>query len=201
MSRIITIGREFGSGGRELGRRLAEELGIQYYDKEILTAIAGETAMTEEYIQRTMERRPFQLLPITIGHSMSIQPDYQLMQMQEIFSAQTDIIRGLADKGDCVIIGRCADYILRDRGPLRVFVYADLEAKVARCMERRTESEKDLTEQDLRRKIPQVDKARAAYYNDYTGQRWGDKKYYDLCINTTHMVIKDVVPYMAKMFR
>lgn len=200
MNRIITIGREFGSGGRELGRRLAEELGIGYYDKEILTEIAKNTSMSEKYIQDFVEGKPKGLFPITIGQSFAYNNDYHIRQMQEIYQAQTEIIHSLAEKGDCVIIGRCADYILRETKPIRLFVYADIDSRVQRCMARRTEDEKGLSEQEMKKKILAIDKNRARYYSDFTGQKWGDKKFYDLCINTTDVEIKKVAPYIARLF-
>ena len=199
MSRIVTIGREFGSGGRELGRRLAEELGIQYYDKEIISEIAKNMSLSENYVQQVVEGKPQRLFPITIGQSFAIAPDYHMMQMQSIYQAQTEIITQLAEKGDCVIIGRCADYILRDKKPFRIFIHADMESRVRRCMERSAENE-NLTEEQMRKKILAIDKDRARYYNDFTGQKWGDKIHYDICINTTDLVIKDIVPYIAKLF-
>ena len=200
MNKIITVGREFGSGGRELGRRLAEELGIGYYDKEILTEIAKNTSLSEKYIQTVVEGKPHGLFPITIGQSFAYNNDYHIRQMQEIYGAQTEIIRSLAEKSDCVIIGRCADYILRAEKPCRLFVYADIESRVQRCMARRTEEEMNLSEQEMKKKILGIDKDRARYYSDFTGQKWGDKKYYDLCINTTDVEIKQAVPYIAKLF-
>ena len=200
MKRIITVGREFGSGGRELGRRLAEELGIGYYDKEILTEIAKNTSLSEKYIQTVVEGKPHGLFPITIGQSFAYNNDYHIRQMQEIYGAQTEIIRSLAEKSDCVIIGRCADYILRAEKPCRLFVYADIESRVQRCMARRTADEMALSEQEMKKKILGIDKDRARYYSDFTGQKWGDKKYYDLCINTTDVEIKQIVPYIAKLF-
>ena len=199
MGRIITIGREFGSGGRELGRRLAEELGLEYYAREILTQIAKHTSMAEEYIQNVVERQPHSLLPITIGRSFAYVEDYAFKQAQAVYQAQSKIIRELAEKSDCVIIGRCADYILRDQKPLRIFVYADLESRIARCMDRRSEGE-DLTEKELKKQIQAMDKNRARYYEFYTGTKWGDKLNYDLCINTTGTVIKEIVPAVAKIF-
>ena len=199
MSRIITVGREFGSGGRELGRRLAEELGIQYYDREIISAIAKDMSMSENYVQQIVEGKPQRLFPITIGQSFAVAPDYHMMQMQSIYQAQTEIVTRLADKGDCIIIGRCADYILKDYKPFRLFIHADIESRVRRCMARRAENE-NFTEDQLRRQILSIDKDRARYYNDFTGQKWGDKRYYDMCINTTDLVIKDIVPYIAKLF-
>lgn len=199
MSKIITVGREFGSGGRELGRRLAEELGIQYYDKEIISEIAKNMSLSESYVQKVVEGKPQRLFPITIGQSFAVAPDYHMLQMQSIYQAQTEIITKLAEKGDCIIIGRCADYILRDSKPFKIFVHADIDSRVRRCMERRTEDE-NFTEEQMRKKIIAIDKDRAKYYNDFTGQKWGDKSYYDICINTTDFVIKDIVPYIAKLF-
>lgn len=200
MNKIITIGREFGSGGRELGRRLAEELGIGYYDKEILTEIAKNTSMSEAYVQTVVERKPQGLFPITIGQSFAGSNDYHIRQIQEIYQAQTEIIHNLAEKSDCVIIGRCADYILRDIKPVRIFVYADIDARVQRCMARRTDDEMNISEQEMKKKILAIDKGRARYYSDFTGQKWGDKAFYDLCINTTAVEIKKAVPYIAKLF-
>ncbi len=199
MSKIITIGREFGSGGRELGRRLAEELGIQYYDKEIISEIAKNMSMSESFVQKVVEGKPQRLFPITIGQSFAVAPDYHMMQMQSIYQAQTEIITKLAESGDCIIIGRCADYILRDFKPFKIFVHADIESRVQRCLERQGENE-NLTADQVRRQILAIDKDRARYYNDFTGQKWGDKRYYDMCINTTDFVIKDIVPYIAKLF-
>lgn len=198
MGRIITIGREFGSGGRELGRRLAEELHIEYYDKELLTEIAKHTSLAEEYIQNVVERQPHSLMPITIGRSFAYGEDYVLKQVQAVYRAQSEIIRDLADKSDCVIIGRCADYILREQNPFRIFVYADMDSRVRRCMERRTEGEIQ-TEKQMKKQIRVMDKNRARYYEFYTGLKWGDKSNYDLCINTSDTVIKEIVPAIAKM--
>ncbi|MBE6973582.1 MAG: cytidylate kinase-like family protein [Ruminococcaceae bacterium] len=198
MGRIITIGREFGSGGRELGRRLAEELQIEYYDRELLTEIAKHTSLAEEYIRNVVERQPHSLLPITIGRSFTYVDDYAFKQAQAVYQAQSKIIRELAEKSDCVIIGRCADYILQDKKPLRLFVYADMDSRVRRCMERRSPGESQ-TEKEMKKQIQTVDKNRARYYEFYTGLKWGDKLNYDLCINTTDVVIKEIVPAIAKM--
>lgn len=198
MGRIITIGREFGSGGRELGRRLAEELHIEYYDRELLAEIAKHTSLAEEYIQNVVERQPHSLMPITIGRSFAYVEDYAFKQAQAVYQAQSKIIRELAGKSDCVIIGRCADYILREQNPFRIFIYADMESRVRRCMERRAEGE-TLTEKEMKKQIRAMDKNRARYYEFYTGLKWGDKLNYDLCINTSGTVIKEIVPAVAKM--
>ncbi|MBQ8549777.1 MAG: cytidylate kinase-like family protein [Clostridia bacterium] len=201
MNRIITIGREFGSGGREFGRRLAEELGIEYYDREIITEISKHTQLSEEYVQQIIEHTPHRLYPITIGHSMAYVEDYSFSQAQAVFEAQAKIVKDLAEKSDCVIVGRCSDYILKDYDTYDIFIYADLDSRVKRCIERRTEDEEVLSEKQLRRKIKRIDRHRAKYYSFYTGRKWGDKASYNLCINTTNAVIKDLVPVIAKIFK
>ncbi|MBO8468740.1 MAG: cytidylate kinase-like family protein [Spirochaetes bacterium] len=193
-NKIITIGREFGSGGRELGRRLADHLQIAYYDKEILTEISKRTQLTEEYVHNVVEHHPYPLLPITIGHSLY--PDMAFQLQQSVYTEQSNIIKEMAAASDCVIVGRCADYILHDIKPFRIFVYADMEARIARCHARAPEGE-HLSDKELKQMIQKVDKGRAKYYEFYTGEKWGDKSSYDLCINTSNVVIKELVPHLA----
>ncbi len=200
MNKIITIGREFGSGGREFGRRLAEELSFEYYDKEIVTEIAKHTQLSEEYIHQIIECTPHRLYPITVGQSMSLVEDYSFSQAQSVFQAQSKILKELAEKSDCIIVGRCADYILREYNPFNIFVYADMESRIKRCMDRRSEEEMVLTEKQIKKRIKSIDRNRARYYSFYTGKKWGDKANYDLCINTTDTVIKDIIPVIAKIF-
>ncbi len=200
MNKIITVGREFGSGGREFGRRLAEELGFEYYDKEIVTEISKHTSLSEEYVKQVVENTPHSLFPITVGHSFTYVDDYTIKRIQSVYSAKEEIIKELAEKSNCVIVGRCADYILKDYNPYKIFVYADMESKVKRCAERMSADEK-LNDKQLIKHIKDVDKRRARYYEFYTDNRWGDKRNYDLCINTTDTVIKEIVPVIAKMFK
>lgn len=200
MNKIITIGREFGSGGREFGRRLAEELGFEYYDKEIVTEISKHTSLSEEYVKQVVESTPHSLFPITVGHSFTYVDDYNIKRIQSVYSAMEDIIKELAEKSNCVIVGRCADYILRDYKPYRIFVYANMESKVKRCA-KRMNSDETLSERKLIKNIKELDKRRAHYYEFYTDLKWGDKKNYDLCINTSDTVIKEIVPVIAKMFK
>ncbi len=197
MSKIITIGREFGSGGRELGRRLAEELGAEYYDKEIITEISKKTSLSEEYVKNVVEKTPHHLYPITIGQSISLVENYYMKQIQSVYSAQANIIREMAEMGNCVIVGRCADYILKDQKPFRIFVYADMESRIRRSLER---AEEPMSEKEMKKYIRMMDKNRAKYYEYYTGRTWGDKENYNLCLNTTDCIIKEVVPHIAKMF-
>ena len=115
-----------------------------------------------------------------------------------IYQEQARIITEMALKSDCVIVGRCADYILKEYKPFRIFVYADIDSKIKRCREKGPEYE-NLTDRELKQKISGMDKKRAKYYELYTGHSWGDKLNFDLCINTSRTVIKEIVPAVAKL--
>ena len=118
MNKIITISREFGSGGREFGCRLAENLGIKYYDKEIISKIANKADLSEGYVKEVVEKRPMPLFPMTIGATFAaVGVYYPLMVEESVYTAQTEVLQELAEQSDCVIVGRCADYILRDYKP------------------------------------------------------------------------------------
>lgn len=202
MNKVITIGREFGSGGREIGRRLAEELGYAYYDNEVITQIVKETSLSEEYIKDVMEAKPQRLFPIRVGTTFSLDDDYSIKQMQDIYAAQTRVIKEMAHRSNCVIVGRCADYILENEKGIqlfRIFVYADIEARVKRCFDRAPEGE-HYTEKEMIKQITRIDKSRASYYNNYTLRKWGDKEFYDFCVNTTGVDIEAMVPHFAKLF-
>lgn len=199
MNKIITIGREFGSGGRELGRRLAEKLQIAYYDQEIIAEIAKRTSMSEQYIQQIVEHRPIVSFPIHTGRSFYPAVNPFLEQSHSIFHEQGNIIREMAEKSDCVIVGRCADYILQDQNPFRIFVYANMESKIKRCREKAPEQEQ-MNDRELEKHILAIDKNRAKYYNYYTDQKWGERLNYDFCINTSKTIIKEIVPVLAKLF-
>lgn len=199
MNRIITISREFGSGGRELGRRLSEELEIAYYDNEIVSEIAKRTELAEHYVESIIERKQVSSFPIHIGRSFYPTQNPAFGLQQNILIEQHRVIKEMAEKSDCVIVGRCADYILREYQPFRIFVYADMDSKILRCRDRAPENE-HLTDKEMKKQIAMIDRDRAAYYQDYTGQKWGDKLNYDLCINTAHTEIKEIVPALAKLF-
>ena len=198
MNKIITVGREFGSGGREFGRRLSEELHFAYYDQEIIREISKRTSLSEQYIQSIVEHRPSFSFPIHIGQSFYPLSNPAFEQTMAIYQEQARIITEMALKSDCVIVGRCADYILKEYKPFRIFVYADIDSKIKRCREKGPEHEK-LTDRELKQKISGMDKKRAKYYELYTGHSWGDKLNFDLCINTSRTVIKEIVPAVAKL--
>jgi len=195
MHKIITIGREFGSGGRELGKRLAEKLEIPFYDKEILTAIAEESGLAHSYVEEIVEGKIVHYYPIMIGRTFAYQ-DVSLFPNDVVFSKQSEIIRRMAEKGSCVIVGRCADYILRDMQPLNIFVYADLESRMERCFKRAPETE-HFSPAEMKKHIQKTDKKRADYYQFYTGMSWGDKANYDICVNTSRLDIKRLAAGLA----
>lgn len=184
MKRIITIGCEFGSGGREFGRRIAEKLQNAYFDQEIITEIAKRTAMSEEYVRQIEEMRPTMSFPIQIGHSFYMTSDAMFHPDLSIYTKQHDLLRELAMKSACVIVGRCADYVLKELNPIRIFAYADMPSKIKRCMERHPEGE-NLNETQMKKSIEKIDRSRAKYYSFFSGQKWGARENYDLLINTS----------------
>lgn len=202
MNQIITIGREFGSGGRELGKRLSELLGYAYYDKEIIEEIAKRTQLAESYVHQIVEQQTGVFFPITIGrtlhHVHPVGSDYMLRQYTAVYTEQANVLREMAEKSNCIIVGRCADYILKEQKPFRLFVYADMDSKVERCKKKAEDSE-GLSDNDLRRKIRRVDKSRAKYYQYYTGHTWGSRANYDLCVNTSTISVKECAEALANM--
>lgn len=198
--KIITISREFGSGGRELGKRLADELGIPCYDHEIIEMIAKENGFDERYVANVSEKSIEAAYPLTIGHRFAM-PALQIMdQPIRVAAAQRQIIENFAKQSDCVIVGRCADVILEDMKPLNLFVYADLPSKVQRCMDRAPEGE-NLSRNELERMIRQIDKQRAQHHQMYSDLKWGAKEAYHLCVNTSGKEIKSLIPALAQYVR
>ena len=196
MRKIITISREFGSGGRELGKRLAEALGMAYYDREIVTALAERSGLAEQYIEHISERGVSWYYPITYSRTLTVPPSFSQLHL-DVLSQQNRLLRELAEKSDCVMVGRCADIILQEYHPLNLFVYASLESKLARCRQRET-LEEHFTDRELRRKMAQIDRGRARHRKVVDGSRWGDKTAYHLCVNTTGLEIKSLVPSMRE---
>jgi len=198
MNKIITIGREFGSGGRELGRRLAEELGIAYYDREIIAEIAKRTELSEQYVQQIVEHRPLNLMPITIGHSICPVPHPLMEQNQEIYRQQAQILTEMSEKSDCVLVGRCADYVLRERKDLlSVFIHAPVAFRADRA-QKVYEKEAGNMEDFVRKK----DKKRAAFYNYFSQNKWGDARHYHLAISSVYGVdfAVEVLKHAAESF-
>ena len=198
MNKIITIGREFGSGGRELGKRIAENLKIAYYDKEIIMEISRKTSLAEDYIQQIIENKPIMSFPITIGSSFYPVFNPILDSTNVIYTEQSNTLINMAKASDCVIIGRCADYILQEYNPFKIFVYSDMKSKIKRCREKASKDE-NLTDKELKQQINDIDKNRSKYYQFFTGKKWGDRMNYDLCVNTSNLSVKEIANVISKI--
>ncbi|MBQ9782898.1 MAG: cytidylate kinase-like family protein [Clostridia bacterium] len=196
---IITISREFGSGGRELGKRLADELGYAYYDKEIVSAIAEKNNLDEHYVAYALEGGAFRNFPVHFGRTFSYSPTLMANE-SKLLSEQNKLIKEFAAQGNCVIVGRAADVILREHRPFNLFVYADMASKIQRCQERAQEDE-HLSARQMEKKIKKIDADRKRYHGIISDIPWGDKRGYHLCVNTTDREIKTLVPIVASYIR
>ncbi len=180
MKRIITISREFGSGGRSIGKLVAEKLGYRFFDSELVNKVAQRSGFSPEFIEESGEyasARSSLLFALATASQYSADG---LSMHDRLYIEQTKIIEEIAAEGECVIVGRCADFILRDRKDcLNVYIHADMESRAKRIVERYGECdkspEKRLTEKDQKRKV---------YYKNYTGRNWGQAQNYDICLNS-----------------
>ena len=186
---IITIGREYGSAGREIGRKIAEDFGVKLYDKEMLARAAKESGICEEIFESHDEKPTNSFLyslvmdTYSMGHSTAAFAEMPLNH--KIFLAQFNAIKDIAKEGPCVIVGRCADYALADfPNVVNVYLYADMQSRIARIARRH-----DVTDAKAKDLIQKTDKGRASYYNYYTNKKWGEATGYDLCLNTASLGI------------
>lgn len=199
MYKIITMEREFASGGNEIGRRVAKKLGIELYDRNILIEAAKRLELPAIYVEQLEETAPgsiiFNLSKTAIG---GIHKDSSNLPMAErLFLEEKKIIEEIVEKQDCVIVGRCASYILKDRPDcLKVFVHADKQYRLQRAIE--TEKlAKDEAEEFLRKS----DKRRSGFYNVHTGWKWGDMERFDICLDSGSLGIDCCVDVLAGMMR
>lgn len=187
---IITIARQYGSGGREIGEKVAAALGIPLYDKEIITDAASKGELNTDVIKKADESAANSLLyTLAMGSNIAgatMHFGYKMPINDKLFILQSELIREYAEKGSCVIIGRCADYVLKDSDSvLRLFIYGDIEHRKARIAERHPE----LKSSQIIDVINKTDKRRSSYYNFYTGNKWGKFDNYDMAINSSTLGI------------
>lgn len=195
--RIITISREFGSGGRELGKRLADELGFAYYDREIVESIAQTQGADPNFVEKTLDTQLWQSVPLHFHHSFSSLNGIQAMQT-DLLLAQTKVLEKIAASGnDCIIVGRNADAILAEYEPFNIFVCADMQARVDRCIQR-AEPGEDTNRKKIQANIRRIDKARAQTRDIISGSKWGHRGTYHLIVNTTDWNIKMLTPAVAE---
>ncbi|MCR5671612.1 MAG: cytidylate kinase-like family protein [Butyrivibrio sp.] len=200
MNTIITIGRQFGSGGREIGEKVAEHFGIKCYDKELLSRAAKESGFCEEMIQNHDERPTNSFLynlvmdTYSFGYNSSSFVDMPISH--KVFLAQFDTIKKIADEGPCVIVGRCADYALSDyENVLNLFVHADEDFKIKNLRSRFSDISSDDKAREMMNK---KDKQRQSYYNYYSSKKWGRADSYDLCINSGILGIDGTVDFIIQ---
>ena len=187
---IITIGRQHGSNGHEIAALLAEELHIPCYSKEILDRAAENSSFSREIFKSYDEKRVSTFIAPS-PHYFGMDEGFRLNM--QIASAQFDAVRALAEEGDAVFVGRCADYILRHRSDLvRVFIMADRDFRIRTLMER-----KGIGEDQAKKLMKEVDKDRASYYSYYTDQTWGETESYDLCLNVARLGVDGCVETIA----
>ena len=195
---IITIARQYGSGGREIGERIAELLSIPLYDKQLITDAAAKGSLNEEVIRSADESAANSLLyTLAMGSNhfgAAMHFGYKMPLNDKLFILQSEVIKEYAEAGSCVIIGRCADYVLRDdHDVFRLFIYGDLEHRKARVAERHPEV-KSSQIIDL---INKTDKRRSSYYNFYTGNKWGKYDNYDMAVNSSTLGIEGTAQLIA----
>ncbi len=193
--RIITVSREFGSGGRELGKRLADALGYDYYDREVLTAIAVKCDISEDYAEYMLTH------DFSSGYAITMRNSFHTPELMhpatKIMRVQTDIIREIAKKGrDFVIVGRNADLLLSGYKPFNIFVTADIQSKLKRCRERAAEGE-NISDKDMLSNIKAIDKSRSKNRAMISDLPWGDRRAYHLIVNTSDMDLKALVSPVA----
>lgn len=193
MNTVITIGRQFGSGGREIGEKVAKHFGIKYYDKELLSRAAKESGFCEEMMEIHDERPTSSFLynlvmdTYSFGYNASSFVDMPISH--KIFLAQFDTIKKIAGEGPCVIVGRCADYALADKdNVLNIFIYGDEAHKVERIMKKY-----DVTSAKAKDMMVKQDKQRQSYYNYYSSKKWGRADSYDLCVNSSLLGVDGTV--------
>lgn len=200
--KVITISRAFGSGGRTIGKEVAQRLGIPYYDKELVDKVAEESGFHADFIEEAGEYAPVTnsfLFNIAVSPNPMAMMNHMSMADQ-LFVCQTNVIRRLADEGPCVIIGRCADYILKDREDcLHVFIHSDMESRGKRIVEKYGE-----TRQTPQKRLTDKDNKRKVYYKHYTNRNWGDAQNYHLCLNSGMVGVEkcvDIIVDVAKMYK
>ncbi len=194
---IVTISRQFASGGREIGKRLADELGLKYYDKELIARIANTTKLDEEYVTKVLENGGFANFAFSFAHSIPlVSPTPNTVT--EVLIAQQKVIKAIAKKGNCVIVGRCADVITHEYNPVKIFVYADEKSKLERCRARAQEGE-TLTDKQLLKSFKEIDKGRAKLYDLLASYPWGAREGYDLMVNTSRTEITKIIKPLSDL--
>lgn len=195
---IITISRQFGSGGRDIGKKLADALGIKYYDRELIEMAAKESGFDKEMFEDTTANtsRLFRFINTfgySLGAPLSVMND--ITMSDQIFLIQSRVVEQAADSGPCVIVGRCADYVLDNRDDvLKVFIAGDMDDRKKRAIQYY-----EVDERDVEASIRKIDRNRKGYYDYYTDKKWGAAESYDVCLNTSVFGIDGCVAILKQL--
>lgn len=193
---VITISREYGSGGHLIGERIAKDLGIKFYDKELIKLVAQESGLSEEFISEKEQHMPSSLLYQMIMQDYEAPIEKSISPDDALFVAQSRVIRRLASEGPCVIVGRCADYILRDMSTcIHIFLHADMEHKIERAV-----NEYGISREAASSEIERINKARETHYYHFTGKHWGDIRNYHLTCDTGMMDDRQVCSIIELLY-
>ena len=195
---IINVGRQLGSGGHDIGRMLALDFQAKYYDRELLNLAAKESGLSEKIFEQNDEKKGFFRGLLNIGTPHVSGGGYKPGISQEsLFQFQSDAIRKAAKEGSCVFVGRCADYVLRDFGnTVNIFITASMDYRVVQIM-----NKQDIDAEAAQKFIEQGEATRAAYYNYYTGKKWGHSSSYDLCIDSSILGVMETEKLIAEFIR
>ena len=192
---VITINRTYGSNGRLIGKALSERLNIPFYDKELIELVSQECNIPAKELEKVDEKRANQW-HLPLKEAMQMEPQYHFRPMNDVlFDAQSTVIRDLAEKEDCIIVGRCANYLLRGKC-LSLFVYAPYEYRVQKVMERLGREDRS-----ARAMIRKTDKSRKAYYEFFTDEKWNDPENYNFCVDTSQFSKEFLVKLLAQVYR
>lgn len=192
--RIITINRMYGSGGRLLGKALAEKLGIGFYDKELIRLASEKNQIPYKELEKVDEKKASQWR-LPVKEQMQMEPQYHFHPMNDVlFETQSQVIQELAQKEDCIIVGRCANYVLGDKC-FSLFVYAPFEYRVQSIMERLGREEKS-----ARALVKKMDKTRRSYYEFFTDEKWKDLSNYQMCIDTSRFDQEFLLKLLANVY-
>jgi len=196
---IINVGRQLGSGGHDIGRMLALDFAAKYYDREILNLAAKESGLSQRFFEQHDEHKSFLRAFLHLSNGMVSTASYsrQGFSQDSFFQFQSEAIRKAADEGSCVFVGRCADYVLRDRkDTVNIFITASLDYRIEQVM-----NKQQIDRQAARKFIEQGESQRAAYYNYYTGKKWGAAESYDLCVDSSILGLMETERFIADFIR
>ena len=194
---VINIGRQLGSGGREIGEKLASQFGIAFYDKELIRLASKESGLGKEFFEKADEKESHSFIGGLLGLRTNISNEVYVnnyLSNETFFKIQSDVIRDLAEEKSCLFVGRCADYILRDHPRcINVFITADTDDRVKRVVR-----DQQLTEEKAQEVLEKTDKKRSGYYNYFSNKVWGAAASYHLCINSSVLGIDETVAFISR---